>query len=184
MVWIPPCPFAFLEENLLPKPSKQDFMRCAYNEALKAWECGEIPVGAVAVVQHSLIARAGNAVETQQDATAHAEMNLIRMISNQRHDWRLADVTLYVTKEPCPMCSGAILRARIPTVVVGAWDPLQGCLGGRIHFNQALQAYHQISVEEESLQGACEQLLTTFFSLRRQQEKNADRFRIDPQQDF
>lgn len=176
MVWIPPCPFAFLEEKFLSEPRKQDFMRCAYNEALKAWKRGEIPIGAVAVAQHSLIARAGNAVETQQDATAHAEMNLIRMLSHQRNDWRLTDVTLYVTKEPCPMCSGAIFRARIPTVIVGAWDTRQGCLGGRIHFNQVLQAYHQVSVEEESLQGSCEQLLTTFFSLRRQHEKDVDSF--------
>ena len=142
-------------------------MRCAFNEALKAWKLGEIPVGAAAVVDNKLAARAHNAIETRKDPTAHAEMNLIRQLAREKNDWRLTDVTLYVTKEPCPMCSGAIYKARIPKVVVGVVDPQQGCLGGRLCLHEALRLYHKVEVEIEPLDGICERMLKTFFELRR-----------------
>jgi len=143
------------------------FMKNAYNEALKAWQLGEIPIGAIAVEDGKIIAKACNLVETNHDATSHAEMEIIRYLSNLRGDWRLNGITLYVTKEPCPMCSGAIYKSRISRVVVGVYDAIQGCLGGRIHFNDILKLYHKIEVAQEGLNGTCENLLKTFFELRR-----------------
>lgn len=142
-------------------------MQLAYNQALKAWKMGEIPIGAVAVCNQTLLKSAYNQVETQKDATAHAEMLLIRSLSQNRQDWRLGDTTLYVTKEPCPMCTGAIFKARISAVVIGVSDVQQGCLGGCIDFNQMLKLYHQVRVRMEGLNGACEKLLKSFFQLRR-----------------
>ena len=144
------------------------FMENAYNQALKAWQLGEIPIGAVAVENGKIIASACNLVETNQDATAHAEMEIIRYLSKLRGDWRLNGIQLYVTKEPCPMCSGAIYKSRISRVVLGVYDTIQGCIGGKIHFNDTLKLYHKIEVEQEGLDGACENLLKTFFEIRRE----------------
>jgi tRNA(adenine34) deaminase len=165
---IPSCPFEFFDENPSENSSAY-FMRYAFNEALKAWEKGEIPIGAVAVIDEKLVARAHNAVETNHDPTAHAEMQLIRELSQKKGDWRLTDVTLYVTKEPCPMCAGAIYKARIPKVVIGVVDDKQGCLGGCLCLHTMLRLYHRVSVEVEPLEDACERMLKTFFELRRQQ---------------
>ena len=160
------CPFTPVDVSC----EKQDdcfFMQNAYNEAIKAWELGEIPIGAVAVENGKIIARACNLVETNHDATAHAEMEVIRYLSKERGDWRLNGITLYVTKEPCPMCSGAIYKSRISRVVLGVYDTIQGCIGGRIHFNDTLKLYHKLDVAKEGLDGACENILKTFFELRR-----------------
>lgn len=167
MQFVPKCPFLPLDESD-PISGDSFFMKCAYNEALRAWSLGEIPMGAIAVVDGKIVARACNQVENMRDATAHAEMEIIRYLSQERSDWRLDDVTLYVTKEPCPMCSGAIHKARIPKVVIGVWDKMQGCLGGCIHFSETLRLYHRVNVTCEPLDGACEELLLTFFQLRRQ----------------
>lgn len=167
MQFIPKCPFSPFDEQV-HEPTDMFFMQCAYNEALRAWTLGEIPIGAIAVVNGEIVARACNQVENMRDATAHAEMQIIRDLSQKRSDWRLDDVTLYVTKEPCPMCSGAIHKARIPKVIVGIWDKTQGCMGGCIHFSKTLRLYHQVAVTCEPLNGACEELLLTFFKLRRQ----------------
>ena len=169
MVFTPFCPFAPFAESV---PSALEdrpiyYMQCAYNEAIRAWWLGEIPSGAVAVVNNRIVGRAYNQVERQRDPCAHAEIQLIRRLARQRGDWRLTDVTIYVTKEPCPMCSGAIFKARIPRVVLGAYDRRQGCLGGCLHFN-ALGLYHHVDVSLNDLNGACERLLTTFFKMRRQ----------------
>ena len=167
MQFVPKCQFSPFDEQV-HEPTDVFFMKCAYNEALRAWALGEIPIGAVAVVNGEIVARACNQVENMRDATAHAEMQIIRYLSQKRSDWRLDNVTLYVTKEPCPMCSGAIHKARIPKVVVGVWDKAQGCMGGCIHFSETLRLYHHVDVTCEPLEGACEELLLTFFKLRRQ----------------
>lgn len=164
------CPFTLFDVS---QESNEDcfFMKNAYNEALKAWQLGEIPIGAVAVENGEVIATACNLVEINHDATAHAEMEIIRYLSKERGDWRLNGITLYVTKEPCPMCCGAIYKSRITRVVVGVYDDIQGCLGGRIHFNETLKLYHKVDVAQEGLAGDCENLLKTFFELRRKQNK-------------
>ena len=170
MQFITKCPFSPFDERAY-EPTLTFFMKCAYNEALRAWQLGEIPIGAIAVIEGKIVARACNQVETMRDATAHAEMQIIRELSQKRSDWRLNDVSLYVTKEPCPMCSGAIHKARIPNVILGVWDKAQGCLGGCLNFSKSLRLYHHVSVTYEPLNGACEELLLTFFNLRRQSKK-------------
>lgn len=167
MHFIPKCPFLSFDETVSNSNNDIFFMRCAFNEALKAWDLGEIPIGAVGVINGEIVARAYNCVEAKNDATAHAEMEIIRYLSQKKGDWRLSDLTLYVTKEPCPMCSGAIYKSRIPRVVLGAFDTIQGCLGGRIHFNTILHLYHQVQVDYEPLNGLCEDMIKTFFKLRR-----------------
>lgn len=167
MHFIVPCPFKPFLEHYQPESEQQFFMQCAYNEALKAWALGEIPIGAIAVREQQIVARSHNLVETKQDATCHAEMELLRQLASQQRHWRLNEITIYVTKEPCPMCAGAFYKSRIPKVVIGLHDPFQGCLGGRIHFNTTLRLYHTIEVILEPIQGACETLITTFFQLRR-----------------
>ncbi len=167
MHFIPNCPFMPFDEVYSYESRHRYFMRCAYNEALRAWAMGEIPIGAVGVVGDEIVARSCNLVESKSDATAHAEIELIRKLSCQRCDWRLNDVVLYVTKEPCPMCSGAIYKSRIKQVFIGAYDAFQGCMGGCLHFNHTLRLYHKVEVFVESLSGACEELLTTFFRLKR-----------------
>ena len=162
----PSCPFLPFDESHL-EVSDRFFMQCAYNEALRAWQLGEIPIGAVAVIDGKIAARSCNLVETRKDATAHAEMEIIRQLSAQKQDWRLNDVKLYVTKEPCPMCSGALYKARVKSVVIGLPDNMQGCLGGRLDFKD-LRMYHKIDVSYEPLGNACDTLLRTFFLLRRQ----------------
>jgi tRNA(adenine34) deaminase len=167
-----PCPFDPFDEDITPEADSPDwpiyFMRCAYNQALMAWELGEIPIGAVAIVNNQIVVRAHNRVEEEWDASAHAEMQLLRHLSRGKKDWRLTDVTLYVTKEPCPMCTGAIFKARIPRVVLGTYDGQQGCLDGRLNFNEQLRLYHRVQVTTEPLNGRCELLLKAFFRLHRQ----------------
>lgn len=167
MRFVPDCPFFSFNDTFSYKNRHRYFMRCAYDEALKAWAVGEIPIGAVGVVNDRIVAKGHNLVENKKDATAHAEMELIRKLSVQGNDWRLSDVTIYVTKEPCPMCSGAIYKSRIRQIFIGAYDTYQGCMGGCLHFNHALRLYHKIDVFVETLSGACEELLTTFFKLKR-----------------
>ena len=167
MHFIPKCPFLPFDETSSSTTNDIFFMRCAFNEALKAWDLGEIPIGAIGVINGEIVARAYNCVEAKNDVTTHAEMEIIRYLSKRKGDWRLSDLTLYVTKEPCPMCSGAIYKSRIPRVVVGAFDAIQGCLGGRIHFNTSLHLYHQVQVAYEPLDGLCEDMIKTFFKLRR-----------------
>lgn len=167
MQFIPQCSFLPFDETISETNNDTFFMRCAFNEALKAWSLGEIPIGAIGVIQGEIVARTCNCVESKKDATAHAEMEMIRYLSQKKGDWRLSDLTLYVTKEPCPMCSGAIYKSRIPRVVIGAFDSLQGCLGGCIHFNTTLHLYHQVQVDCEPLDGICANMIKTFFQLRR-----------------
>ena len=107
----------------------EKWMRMALAEAQKAADEGETPVGAVLVAGGELIAAGHNAREAKHDVTSHAEMETIRAAASKKGDWRLSDMTLYVTLEPCPMCAGAILAARIPRVVYGAKDATAGAMG-------------------------------------------------------
>lgn len=110
-------------------------MKLAYNQALKAWNCGEVPVGAVIEFGGELIAQAHNSVEGSRDPTAHAEILAITQAAAKLGDWRLAGATLYVTKEPCPMCAGACVMSRLKRVVYAVSDPKMGFLGGAMKFH-------------------------------------------------
>ena len=162
---IPLCPFKKFTFNN-DKCDDEYFMKHACNEALKAWAIGEIPIGAIAVIDDKIIARAHNLTERAKNATAHAEMLLINKVSKKIGDWRLSNTTLYVTKEPCPMCSGAIFKSRIKRVVIGLVDERQGCLGGKLNFNN-IPLNHTLITSVTSLNNFCETLLKTFFELRR-----------------
>lgn len=143
--------------------SAEDWMREALREAELASAAGEVPVGAVIVDGEKVVARAHNLVETQHDATCHAEMLVIREAARLSGAWRLANLSLYVTLEPCPMCLGAIILSRIPKVYFGAWDPRMGAAGSRFDFSNYPEFPHKVEVYPEVLKEECEQLLKRFF---------------------
>ena len=148
------------------------FMQDAIRQAVKAYEADEVPVGAVVVREGAVIARAWNQVELLKDATAHAEMIALTAAEAAVGDWRLTGCTLYVTKEPCPMCAGAILSARIGFVAYGAPDPAMGGLGGAIDVNAMPKANHRAEVVPGLLEQECLSLIQGFFQAARA-EKNS-----------
>ena len=145
-------------------------MQCALRQAVLAEEAGEVPVGAVIV--HSgtgIIAQAHNSTEMLKDPTAHAEILAITQAASARGDWRLTDTTLYVTKEPCPMCAGAIVLARIPRVVWGVDDPERGGALSRFRILQDEKLNHRVDCVTGVLADESLRLLQNFFRARRNQ---------------
>src|SRR2546421_679198 len=126
----------FMEEPIIDLHSDDYFMREALRQAAKAYELGEVPVGAVIVRQGRIIARAFNQVEQLKDATAHAEMLALTQAEGAVGDWRLTDCTLYVTKEPCPMCAGAVVHVRLARGAYGVRDPKAGAAGSAVNLLQ------------------------------------------------
>jgi tRNA(adenine34) deaminase len=146
-------------------------MRLALAEAEQALREEEVPIGAVIVHQDCLIARAHNQREQLRDPTAHAEMIAITQAAAARRCWRLDDCTLYVTLEPCPMCAGAIVQARIPTVVYGAADPKAGAVRTLFHLLDDKRLNHRCQIVSDVLAEPCAEILTRFFQEQRQQGK-------------
>lgn len=148
------------------------FMGQALREAHKAYAVGEVPVGAVVVREGRIIARAWNQVETLKDATAHAEMLALTAAQEALGDWRLEKCTLYVTKEPCPMCAGAIVHCRPERVVFGCPDPKGGAAGGWINLlDSSPPLNHRCEVVAGTLGEQCLALLQEFFRAARQRNK-------------
>ncbi len=145
----------------------EDFMRRAYREAQAALEAGEVPVGAVIVHDGRVIAEAHNQREGLNDPTAHAEMIAITQAAAALSSWRLEGCTLYVTLEPCPMCAGAIVQARIPTVVYGARDPKAGAVDSLFHLLNDARLNHRCDVVDGVLGPECGAILTEFFRQQR-----------------
>lgn len=141
----------------------EKFMLQALAEAEKAAGRGEVPVGAVIVCNGKVIARAGNTRERDNDALGHAEINVIRQACEALQTWRLTGCTLYVTLEPCPMCAGAILNARIDRVVYGAADEAGGCLGSKIHLYE-LGFNHRPVVKRGVMEERSLEILRVFFN--------------------
>lgn len=160
------------EELIIDLHSDSHFMQQAMREAHRAYAVGEVPVGAVVVHEGKIIGRAWNQVETLKDATAHAEMLALTSAQQALGDWRLEKCTLYVTKEPCPMCAGAIVHCRPDRVVFGCSDPKAGAAGGWINLLESNPPLnHRCDVTagvmgEESLA-----LLQSFFREARQRKK-------------
>ncbi len=150
--------------------SDEWFMRQAMKESRKALVKGEVPVGAIVVKDGRVIGRGWNQVETLKDATAHAEMIALTAAQEALGDWRLEGCTLYVTLEPCQMCAGAIVQARITRVVMGSMNPKAGCGGSILNILEMPEFNHQVQVERGVLAEACTQMLTTFF--RELRERN------------
>jgi tRNA(adenine34) deaminase len=145
----------------------EHFMRVALAEAEQALAEEEVPVGAVIVHQHQVIAAAHNQREQLRDPTAHAEMIAITQAASALASWRLQDCTLYVTLEPCPMCAGAILQARIPQVVYGAADPKAGAVHTLFHLLSDLRLNHRVETVSGVLLDPCSQILSRFFQAQR-----------------
>ena len=151
------------------------YMLEALIEAEKAATLGEVPIGAVIVYQDEIIARAHNLRETTQNATTHAELLAIQQACAKVGSWRLEDMTLYVTLEPCPMCAGAILQSRIPRVVYGARDVKAGCVDSLYRLLNDARFNHECEVTEGILADECGGILTRFFRNLREQKKNRKR---------
>lgn len=143
------------------------FMACAIEEAKKCALIDEVPVGAVVVHKDKIIAAAGNGRETLKDATCHAETEAIRMACRALGGWRLVDCRLYVTLEPCIMCAGAIINARVPNVIIGARDPKAGAFGSFTDIN-ALSVNHHPEIVFGVMEEECAELLRKFFREKRE----------------
>ncbi|WJN44986.1 tRNA adenosine(34) deaminase TadA [Priestia aryabhattai] len=149
----------------------EKYMRLAIDEALKAKDKLEVPIGAVIVQNDEVIAAAYNLRETEQRSVAHAELLAIDEACKKLGTWRLEDTTLYVTLEPCPMCAGAIVLSRVKRVVFGAYDPKGGCAGTLLNLLEFEKFNHQAEVVGGMLEEECGSLLTTFFRELRQRKK-------------
>ena len=143
------------------------FMEMALNQATKAFEADEIPIGAVVVDNDTIIGRGFNQRETLKDPTAHAEMIAITAAANTRGDWRLNDSVLYVTKEPCPMCAGAIVNSRMKMVVFGCYDEQEGCCGSLYQLCGDPRFKTTVAVKGGILEKKCLGLLQEFFQSKR-----------------
>ena len=155
------------EQSEDEQESYRQCMRMALTEAERAMEAEEVPVGAVIVRGNQVIAAAHNQRETLADPTAHAEMIAITQAASALGDWRLTECTLFVTLEPCPMCAGAILQARIPHVVFGALDPKAGSVTSLYQLLEDRRLNHTASVTGGVLAEECGRLLRDFFAAQR-----------------
>jgi tRNA(adenine34) deaminase len=163
-----PCPF----DKVHPSQLQRDdafFMWLAYNQAIDAWRADEVPIGAVIELGGEVIAQAHNQRDSTRDPTAHAEIIALGQAARAIGDWRLNDATLYVTKEPCPMCSGATLMSRVRRVVFAVSDPKMGCLGGATDLNALPQVNHHLLITRGVLEDPCLKLLQAYFQLKRQE---------------
>ena len=163
-----------MDEPIIDLQSDAHFMGEALRQAAKAYEAEEVPVGAVVVREGRIIARAFNQVELLKDATAHAEMLAITQAENSVGDWRLNDCTLYVTKEPCPMCAGAIVHVRFGRVVFGAGDAKGGAAGGALNLLQFPTLNHRCEISSGVRLAECRELLKSFFAEQRAAKKNGE----------
>lgn len=139
------------------------YMRAALREAKKAYALGEVPIGCVIVYEGKIIGRGYNRRNTDKSTLAHAEITAIRKASRKIGDWRLEGCTLYVTLEPCQMCAGAIVQARIPRAVMACMNPKAGCAGSVLNILDMTEFNHQVEVTRGILEEECSTLLKTFF---------------------
>ncbi len=143
------------------------FMDQALQEARKALAIQEVPIGAIVVNQGNIVGRGHNQRETLQDPTAHAEIIALREAAKNLGSWRLTNATIYVTLEPCPMCAGAIVNARIKILIYGVNAPKTGAVSSLMNIVQDRRLNHQVEVIEGIREDACSRLLKEFFSRRR-----------------
>jgi len=142
---------------------QEKYMKEALKQARKAYKLGEVPIGCVIVYGDKIIARGYNRRKTDKNTLSHAELQAIRKASRVMGDWRLEECDMYVTLEPCQMCSGAIVQARIPRVVIGCMNPKAGCAGSILNLLQMPQFNHQVEIVRGVMEEECSSVLKTFF---------------------
>ena len=147
------------------------YMRAALREARKAAQIGEVPIGCVIVYEDRIIGRAYNRRNTDKSTLSHAEITAIRKASKKMGDWRLEGCTLYVTLEPCQMCAGAIVQARIDKVVMASMNPKAGCAGSILNILNMPEFNHQVEIVRGVLDEECSEMLTQFFKALRVRNK-------------
>ena len=157
-------------EEKAHRKERERFMRQAITQAKKAEKLMEVPIGCVIVYEGKVIARGYNRRNTDKNTLSHAELNAIRKASKKLGDWRLEGCTLYVTLEPCQMCAGAIVQARIPRVVIGSMNPKAGCGGSVLNILQMEQFNHRCEVTRGVLEEECSTMLSSFFKQLRQEK--------------
>ena len=146
------------------------WMKLAFREAEKAYERGEVPIGAVVVKNDQMIGRGHNQCESLNDPTAHAEIIAITSATNTIKNWRLGNCSLYVTKEPCPMCAGALINSRIDMVIFGMYDEKEGCCGSLYQLCRDPRFKHQLTVKGGVMENSCRLIVQEFF--KKQRKKN------------
>lgn len=152
-------------------PEDMRYMKEAIRQAKKAAALGDVPIGCVIVYQDKIIGRGYNRRMADKTVLAHAEILAMKKACKKMGDWRLEDCTMYVTLEPCPMCAGAIVQARIPRVVIGSMNPKAGCAGSVLNVLQTEGFNHQAIVETGVLGEACSEMLSSFFRELRKLKK-------------
>lgn len=150
---------------------KEKFMKEAIRQAKKAEKINEVPIGCVIVYEDKIIARGYNRRNIDKNTLAHAELSAIKKASKKLGDWRLEGCTMYVTLEPCQMCAGAIVQARIDKVVIGSMNPKAGCAGSILNLLQISAFNHQVEIECGILEEECSLMLSGFFKNLREQKR-------------
>jgi len=151
----------------------EKWMKVAFREAEKAFEQDEVPIGAVVVHKGIIIGRGYNQCESLTDPTAHAEIIAITSAANTIKDWRLKDCQLYVTKEPCPMCAGALVNARIKMVIFGMYDEKEGCCGSLYQLCRDFRFKHQLTVKGGIMEAPCTLIIQEFFKKQRKKTEES-----------
>lgn len=160
----------------------EKYMKEALRQAKKAYALGEVPIGCVIVHEGRIIGRGYNRRNTDKNTLAHAEITAINKASKKIGDWRLEDCVLYVTLEPCQMCAGAIVQARIPQVVMGCMNPKAGCAGSILNILDMPEFNHQVTVIRGIMEQECSDMLKTFFSelrIRNKKEKELKKLQME-----
>lgn len=147
----------------MPLTKEEKYMKEAIRQAHKAWKLQEVPIGCVIEKDGKIIARGYNRRNTDKNTLAHAELVAIRKASRAVGDWRLEGCTMYITLEPCQMCAGAIVQARIPHVVIGSRNPKAGCAGSVLNLLNIPQFNHQVELTEGILEEECSAMMSDFF---------------------
>ena len=150
---------------------EEKYMKEAIRQARKAYALGEVPIGCVIVYEDNIIGRGYNRRVTDKNTLSHAELNAIKKASKRMGDWRLDDCEMYITLEPCQMCAGAIVQARIPKVVIGCMNPKAGCAGSIINLLDMKQFNHQVEVVRGVMEEECSFMMKDFFAKLRESKK-------------
>jgi len=160
-----------IERYMKDNKKHRFYMKEALSEAEKAYALGEVPIGAVIVYKDKIIGKGYNRRNTDKSTLAHAEIIAIQQAMEVIGDWRLEETCMYITLEPCPMCAGAIVQARIPKVVIGAMNPKAGCAGSVMNLLDEPGFNHRVEQETGILEAECSSMLKSFFKALRKEKK-------------